>query len=97
MDVIILATTIRINEEVKQLLKLKSAETGITQLDLANRYILKGLKEDDTPTNVMSISDIEAMLSFDKPEGDKNLEKLDGVSHSDKPTNSVELKKNSYR
>jgi len=97
VDVILLATTIRINEEVKQLLKLKSAETGITQLDLANRYILKGIKEDDTPANVMSISDIEAMLSFDKPEGDKNLEKLDGVSHSDQPTNSVELKKNSYR
>jgi hypothetical protein len=53
-----MATTIRINEEIKQLLKLKSVETGITQLDLANRYILKGLKEDDTPTNVMSISDI---------------------------------------
>jgi hypothetical protein len=37
------------------------------------------------------------MLSFDKPEGDKNLEKLDGVLHSDVPTNSVELKKSSYR
>ena len=94
---IILTTTIRINEEVKQLLKLKSAETGITQLDLANRYILNGLKEDNTPINVMSISDIEAMLSFDKPEGDKKLEKLDGVSHSNQSTNSVELKKNSYR
>ena len=46
---------------------------------------------------IMSISDIEAMLSFDKPEGDKNLEKLDGVSHSEVPTNSVELKKSSYR
>ncbi|MBQ6100195.1 MAG: hypothetical protein IJL02_10105 [Methanobrevibacter sp.] len=88
-----MTTTIRINEDVKQLLKLKSAETGITQLDLANKYILKGLKEDDTPTNIMSISDIEAMLSFDKPEGDENLEKLDGASHSDLPTNSVELKK----
>ena len=94
---IILATTIRINEEVKQLLKLRSAETGITQFDLANKYILKGLKEDDTPTNIMSISDIELLLSFDKPEGDKNLEKLDGVSHSDISTNSVELKKSSYR
>ncbi|MBQ2651976.1 MAG: hypothetical protein IJF83_00320 [Methanobrevibacter sp.] len=92
-----MATTIRINEEVKRLLKLRSAETGITQFDLANKYILKGLKEDDTPSNMMSISDIEAMLSFDKPEGDKNLEKLDGVLHSDVPTNSVELKKNSYR
>lgn len=90
-----MATTIRINEDVKQLLKLKSVETGITQLDLANKYILKGLKEDDTPTSIMSISDIEAMLFFDKSEVDKNLEKLDGVSHSDVPTNSFELKKNS--
>ena len=92
-----MSTTIRINEEVKRLLKLKSAETGITQFDLANKYILKGLKEDDTPTNIMSIRDMESMLSFDKPEGDKNLEKLDGVSHSDQHTNSVELKKDNYR
>ena len=49
MDVIMVTTTIRINEEVKQLLKLKSAETGITQLNLANRYILNGLKEDNAP------------------------------------------------
>jgi len=92
-----MATTIRINEDIKQLLKLKSVETGITQLDLANKYILKGLKEDDTPNKVRSISDIEAMLSFDKPEGDINLKKLDGVSHSEVPSNSVDLKKSSYR
>ena len=92
-----MAAAIRINEDIKQLLKLKSAETGITQFDLANKYILKGLQEDDAPSNIMSISDIEAMLSFDKPEGDENLEKLDGISHAEAPTNSTILKKNSYR
>ena len=44
-----MATTIRIDENIKQQLKLKSAQTGISQLDLANRYILNGLKEDSTP------------------------------------------------
>ena len=38
-----MATTIRIDENIKQQLKLKSAQTGISQLDLANKYILNGL------------------------------------------------------
>ena len=45
----------------------------------------------------MTINGIETMLSFDKHEEDKNLEKLGGVSHSNQSTHSVELKKNSYR
>jgi hypothetical protein len=44
-----MATTIRIDENIKQQLKLKSAQNGISQLDLANKYILNGLKEDNTP------------------------------------------------
>ena len=38
-------TTIRIDKDLQQQLKLKSAETGKSQLDLANQYILDGLKK----------------------------------------------------
>ncbi len=37
-------TTIRIDKDLQQQLKMKSAETDKSQLDLANQYILEGLK-----------------------------------------------------
>ena len=93
-----MATTIRINEDIKQQLKLKSAQTGISQLDLANKYILNGLKADNTPNKkVMTLDQIENFLKHDKPEGDTVLDELDGIVHSDVRTNSVDLKKNSYK
>jgi hypothetical protein len=93
-----MATTIRIDENIKQQLKLKSAQTGISQLDLANRYILNGLKEDSTPNKkVMTLDQIEKFLEHDKPEGDNVLDELDGIVHSDSVTNAVDLKKNSYK
>ena len=93
-----MATTIRINEDIKQQLKLKSAQTGISQLDLANKYILNGLKNDNSPNKkVMTLDQIEKFLEHDKPEGDNVLDELDGVVHSDITTNAVDLKKNSYK
>jgi hypothetical protein len=93
-----MATTIRINEDIKQQLKLKSAQTGISQLDLANKYILNGLKNDNSPNKkVMTLDQIEKFLEHDKPEGDTVLEELDGIVHSDIKTNAVDLKKNSYK
>lgn len=92
-----MATTIRINEDIKQQLKLKSAQTGISQLDLANKYILNGLKNDNSPNKkVMTLDQIEKFLEHDKPEGDNVLDELDGIVHSDITTNAVDLKKNSY-
>lgn len=93
-----MATTIRINEDIKQQLKLKSAQTGISQLDLANKYILNGLKNDNSPNKkVMTLDQIEKFLEHDKPEGDNVLDELDGIVHSDITTNAVDLKKNSYK
>ena len=58
-----MSTTIRINKDVKELLKLKSVETGVSQIDLANRYILYGIKYDDTPSKpIKSIEEIEKLL-----------------------------------
>lgn len=93
-----MATTIRIDENIKQQLKLKSAQTGISQLDLANKYILNGLKKDSTPNKkVMTLDQIEQYLDHDKPEGDTVLDELDGIIHSDVITDAVDLKKNSYK
>ena len=64
-----MATTIRINEDVKQQLKHKSVLTGVSQFDLANKYILDGIKNDSTPNKPLkSIEEIERMLDHDKKE-----------------------------
>ena len=90
-------TTIRIDKELQQQLKLKSAETGKSQLDLANQYILDGLKNDKTPsTPTMSLEEIEKLLKYDLPEGDEISEKLTGIAESPNKTNAVELKKSAY-
>ena len=44
-------TTIQIDKELHRQLKLKSAKTGISQLDLVNQYVLDGLKNDKKPIN----------------------------------------------
>jgi len=45
----------------------------------------------------MRIKRIEQYLEHDKPEGDTVLDQLDGIIHSDIPTDAVDLKKNSYK
>ena len=72
-----MATTIRINEDVKQRLKLQSIETGISQLDLANRYIIEGIKYDNTPKKpIKTIEELEKILKHDKNEYE-NPKKID--------------------
>lgn len=89
-------TTIRINKDLQKQLKLKSVETGISQLELANRYIFDGLKKDDAPKEkVMSLEEIEKLIDRDKPEGN-GLDKIDSLFTSDFPTNAVDLKKGRF-
>ena len=77
-----MTTTIRLNENIKELLKLKSAETGISQLELANKYILKGLKEDTTPKKeMMSLEEIEELLDTDKSDKDEIVNKIENESY----------------
>lgn len=91
-----MATTVRINEDVKQLLKIKSAELGVKQIDLLNRYVIEGIKRDSTKNNqVKSIEEIEKSLVHDNPKGN-GLSEIDGIVEFDMPTNAVELKKQSY-
>ena len=93
-----MATTIRINEDVKQRLKLQSIETGISQLDLANRYIIEGIKYDNTPKKpIKTIEELEKVLKHDG-KGEKDpLEDIVGIIKTDEVVDSVKLKKDSYK
>ena len=92
-----MATTIRVNENVKKQLKIKAAEIGKSQYELANKYILEGLKNDKTPCDTMTIEEIEALLKHDNPKGNKLLNEIDRTIDIDEITDSVKLKKDSYR
>lgn len=39
-------TTVRMEKNLKKQLKILSAELGVNQSDLINKYVLKGIKED---------------------------------------------------
>lgn len=124
-----MTTTIKVNEYTKEQLKKHSSQTGISQLELADKYILNGIKSDeklikinddkdmidnkedisiksnkiewkDTRYKGKPITDpeeIKKLLKHDNPKGDKISEALTGLVHCDKPTNAVQLKKNSYK
>ena len=97
MATVIRTTTIRINEDVKQQLKIKSAELGVKQQDLLNRYVIEGIKRDSTPNKpVMSIEEIEKLLKHDNPKGN-NLRKFAGIVPDGEIIDSVDEKKKSYR
>ena len=91
-----MTTTVRINEDVKQQLKIHSAKVGIKQIDLLNKYVIEGIKKDRaSEKQTMSLEEVEKLLIHDKPTGN-NLDKIDGLIKFDKPTNSVQLKRNNY-
>ena len=92
-----MTTTIRINENVKQQLKIKSAELGVKQQDLLNRYVIEGLKRDSTSKEpVMNLNELEKLLKHDNPKGN-NLKKFSGIMPDGEMIDSVEEKKKSYR
>ena len=64
-------------------IKIKSAETGISQYDLANRYLIEGLKNDRRKKGVITLEEIEELLDHDKPEGDTILQDLCGIVKRD--------------
>lgn len=92
-----MTTTIRINEDVKQQLKIKSAELGVKQQDLLNRYVIEGLKRDSIPNNqVMNLDELEKLLKHDNPKGN-NLKKFSGIVPDGEMIDSVQEKRKSYR
>ena len=82
-------------------LKLKCAETGVSQLELVNRYVYEGLRFDEKreveSSKPMTPEEIDALLEHDWPEGDWISKRLIGLIDSPVETDAVELKKASYR
>ena len=92
-----MATTVRINEDVKRQLKIKSAELGVKQIDLLNRYVIEGLKRDSTPKkSAPTIEELEKLLKHDNPKGN-GLDKLCGIIDNDEVIDEVEEKRNTWR
>ena len=91
-----MSNNLRIDEEIKRLLEIKSKETGISQSDLANEYILEGLNKDKRSTDTMTIDEIKALLDYDKPEGNEGLNRITGIMSIDDITDSVKFKKECY-
>ena len=87
-------TTIRLDKEIQKQLKLRSAETGKSQLELANQYILEGLRN-NKPSN-MSLEEMDKLLAHDKPEGN-NLRKFANLVSNSCEVDEVKEKKESYR
>ncbi len=61
-----MTTTIRINEDVKHQLKIKSAELEVNQIDLLNNYVIEGIKRGSTlkePTS--TIEELEKILKYE--------------------------------
>ena len=92
-----MATTIRIDEDVKQQLKIKSAELGVKQMDLLNRYVIEGIKRDSTPNKpTPSIEELEIQLKHDNPKGN-GLDKLCGIIDDGEVFDEVEEKRSAWR
>ena len=91
-----MATTVRINEDVKQQLKIKCVELGAKQIDLENRYIIEGIKRDTTPKkSVLSLDELEKILKHDNPKGN-NLKEFIGIVSGGEEIDPVEEKRKAY-
>ena len=75
-----MATTIRINEDVKQQLKIKCVELGVKQIDLINRYVIEGIERDNSSSkpNLKSIDELKKLLKHDNPNG-TNFDSIAGI------------------
>ena len=90
-------STIKINDEVKQKLELKSIELGVNQIDLLNKYVIDGINRDTKYANESkNIEEIKKLLENDLPEGDIASKNLIGLVNNPTKTDSVQLKKETY-
>ena len=86
-------TTVHINEDVKQQLKIKCAELGAKEIDLVNRYIIEGIERDSThKKSVLSLDELEKILKHDNPKGN-NLKEFVGIVPGEEEMDPVEEKR----
>lgn len=95
--VVKMLTTIQVNNDIKKKLILQSKKTGIKEVDLVNKYLLKGLTDDGVESYEMSLEEIDELLAHDNPSGETGLEDFIGSIDLGYETDSVELKKESYK
>lgn len=93
-----MVTTIRLSKDIQRQLKLRSAETGISQLELANRFISEGLKKDynQKKDSSNSLEEYDKLLAHDKKEGN-NLKKFANLVTTPFAIDEVVEKKGVYR
>ena len=63
--------TIRIDPNLKKLLKIRSVKLGVTQKDLANMYLFKCLKEDDAKSDDITVDEVARKMNL-SPENKLN-------------------------
>ena len=86
--------TITVNDDLMERLVIESNARNIDANELANKYILQGLEEDNViPNEVENPKAILDLLDHDKPEGDNVLESIVGIIDVESKFNAVELKK----
>lgn len=90
------SVTIRVDENVRQQLKFIAAKTGKTQYELANQFLIEGIKNYKIEVEPMTIEEIEKLLEHDQPEGN-GLKELDGIIEKDNHSDAVQLKKDTYK
>lgn len=86
--------TITVNDDLMERLVIESNARNINVNELANKYILQGLEEDNVvPNEVKNPKAILDLLDHDKPEGDNVLKSIVGIIDVESEFNAVELKK----
>ena len=93
-----MVTTIRLSKDIQRQLKLRSAETGISQLELANKFISEGLNKSNNQQDNSSntLEEYDKLLSHDKKEGN-NLKKFANLVTTPFTIDEVAEKKGVYR
>ena len=91
-----MVSNLKVSDDLKHQLELRSNETGISQLDLVNKYISKGLKEDKSKKH-MSKEEINKLLTHDNPSGRSSLDGMKGIIDLGYKTDAIHLKKESYK
>ncbi len=90
------STTIRIDAELKHRLETKSSEMKIKQAQLLNQLVKEGLERIEQNKDKLSDDEIKELLEHDRVKP-VNLDNIIGIAETDEPTDSVQLKEETYR
>lgn len=89
-EVCLMATSIRINDELMRKLKQKSNKTGLKISELVENYLSTGLDESTS-------EDVSSFTDFDSMNNDDGLGSIIGIAQAGYTDDVVQLKKDSRR